>query len=122
MKQRAIALVSMLCGIGLMGMVVSIQRDPLNWTSARGSVAAFPLPAETSTASPSQRKQPSPSSRDSFVLELPEVRIKSLKTVPEPSKKAAPDSLEPCSEWRDIGPAIVEDGTPLGVRRVRTLC
>ena len=35
---------------------------------------------------------------------------------------AASPALEPCSEWRDIGPAHVEDGQGLDSRRVRELC
>lgn len=122
MTQRIIALASMLSGLGVMALVISIQRDPLAWTSAARPTVSDAKPAVVSQAAAKTVPTPGATSPASPVLELPEVRIESPIAVPQPAKSDAPESLEPCSEWRDIGPAYVDQGKSLGARRVRNLC
>lgn len=122
MRQRIIALTSMLSGLGVMALVTSLQRDPLAWTSAARPTATDAKPAVGSQTAEKAPPHPPATSSHSLMLELPEVRIESPISAPKAEKREAPKSLEPCSEWRDIGPAYVDHGEPLGTRRVRNLC
>lgn len=123
MKQKIVALTSILGGLGVMALVVSLQRDPLSWTSA-----GQPDPTDVSPTILPQSKEEAPqsplaASSASPVLELPEVRIESRLSVPQRAEQRKErESLEPCSEWRDIGPAYVDRGEPFGTRRIRNLC
>lgn len=45
-----------------------------------------------------------------------------LDGVREGTPAAAPRELQPCSNFREIGPMHVDDGVPSGVRGVRDLC
>ncbi|HEX2671572.1 MAG TPA: hypothetical protein VHM25_11905, partial [Polyangiaceae bacterium] len=65
----------------------------------------------------------------SHVVDVPEVHITAPKPAPPPRLKQEPNELErgpnelaPCSEWRELGPAYVDQGTPQGTLRVRNLC
>jgi hypothetical protein len=122
MRQRIIALTSLLSGLGVMALVVSLQHDPLAWTSAARPTASDAKPTAVSQTAERTAHNPAAANSTSPVLELPEVRIESRISVPKAEKREAPESLEPCSEWRDIGPAYVDHGEPLGTRRVRNLC
>lgn len=122
MRQRIIALTSTLSGLGVMALVISLQRDPLAWTSAARPAAGNAKPAVVSQTPEKTARSSATTSAASPVLELPEVRIESRISAPKAEKREAPESLEPCSEWRDIGPAYVDHGEPLGTRRVRNLC
>ena len=122
MRQPIIALASILIGFGVMALVISLQRDPLAWTSAARPTANDAKPTVASQTVAKTAPNAGTTSPASPVLELPEVRIESPISAPRPAKRDAPESLEPCSEWRDIGPAYVDDGKPLGARRVRNLC
>lgn len=58
----------------------------------------------------------------SGVVELPPIRITASKSATQPEKKQESEALQPCSEWRELGPAYVHEGAPQGTRRVRNLC
>ncbi len=122
MRQRIIALASVASGLGVMALVISLQRDPLAWTSAARPPASDTKPAVVSQTPDKAGTNWAPTSSASPMLELPEVRIESRSSAPKAEKRDAPESLQPCSEWRDIGPDYVDDGEPLGSRRVRNLC
>lgn len=122
MKQRIVAIVSILSGLAVMALVVSIQLDPLAWTRASHPPAHPELAAaKTEPAAPPR----SMTSEAPKLVELPAVRISSpapaTKTVKkrEEREERAP---EPCSEWRELGPRYVEDGKAQGAQRVRDLC
>jgi hypothetical protein len=53
-------------------------------------------------------------------LQLPALRVEASPKAPLGSDSAR--ELEPCSNWRDLGPAHVVDGVGLDARRVRDLC
>jgi len=119
MKPRILAIVSMLTGLAVMALVVAIQLDPLAWTHA-----SHPSPAPSSTpinAEPAAAPLPVTSAPPG-VVELPAVRITSPVPGTKAEKKREERTLEPCSEWRDLGPRYVEDGKPQGARSVRDLC
>ncbi len=130
MRQQIIALASILAGAALMALVASVQRTPLLWTSASGKpVERFEL-AKRPRAESVAESGPRPSRPvSSPVVDLPEVHITSQKPTAPPRMKHEPDELErrpdelaPCSEWRELGPAYVDQGTPQGTLRVRNLC
>lgn len=121
MRQPIIAVASLLAGFAVMALVISLQRDPLLWTHA---ATPFPPPS-TATQTPSARGRPNeqPSSEASVgIITLPAVQLTGARPAAQPQKKLDGTALEPCSEWREIGPAYVEQGQPRGARRVRNLC
>lgn len=122
MRQRIVALASMLSGLGVMALVISLQRDRLAWTSAPRPTATDAKPAVAARTAEEAPPHPPATGSHSLMLDLPEVRIESRISAPKTEKREAPQSLEPCSEWREIGPAYVDHGEPLGTRRVRNLC
>lgn len=119
MKQRILAIVSLLCGIALMALVVSIQLEPLAWTRA-----ARPVLAASSTEAKSQPAAARlPTTSDlPHIVDLPAVHITSPAPTASPKKKREERALEPCSEWREVAPWYVENGKPEGARGVRDLC
>jgi hypothetical protein len=121
--QRIIAGSSMLGGLALIGLVSSIQRDPLAWTSAAErsvSVPARPPAPKPSPPTPPLESNSSPGLTG--IVELPPVRITASKPAARPEQKEESEAWQPCSEWREVGPAYVDEGVPRGTRRVRTLC
>ena len=122
MRQRIIALTSILSGLGIMALVISLQRDPLAWTSAPRTTANDAKPTVASQTVEKAAPNAGTTSPGAPVLELPEVRIESPIAAPQATKRDAPESSEPCSEWREIGPTYIDHGKPLGARRVRNLC
>jgi hypothetical protein len=122
MRQRIIALTSIPSALGVMALVMSLQHDPLAWTSAARTTANDAKPTVASQVIEKTASNAATTSPGSPVLELPEVRIESPRPVPQAAKRDAPESSEPCSEWRDIGPTYVDQGKPLAARRVRNLC
>jgi hypothetical protein len=119
MRQRIIALTSILSGLGVTALVISLQRDPLAWTSAPRPTANPTVASQTVERTAQNAGTTGPGAP---VLELPEVRIESRLAAPQAAKRDAPESSEPCSEWRDVGPTYIDHGKPLGARRVRNLC
>jgi hypothetical protein len=120
MRQPIIAVASLLAGFAVMALVVSLQQDPLEWTRA-----GTPLPPTSHATAPSMRerpKEPPPSEPSIGIVTLPAVQITAARPATRPEKKLEGTVLEPCSEWREIGPAYVEQGKPRGTRRVRNLC
>jgi hypothetical protein len=110
-----------------MALVISLQRDPLAWTSAARPTANDAKPTVASQTVAKTAPNAGTASPAVRVLEIPEVRIETRISASQPAKRDAPESdtpesLEPCSEWHDIGPAYVDHGQPLGARRVRSLC
>lgn len=130
MRQQIIALASILSGAALMALVASLQRNPLSWTRASGKSMERVEPANILRAEPVAESGPHPSrSVSSHVVDLPEVHVTSQKPAPPPRLKHEPNEFErgpselaPCSEWRELGPAYVDQGTPQGTLRVRNLC
>jgi hypothetical protein len=130
MRQQIIALASILSGAALMALVVSLQRDPLLWTRASGKSVERLEPAKGPRAEPVAESGPHPSRPvSSHVVDVPEVHITWPKPAPPPRLKhelnelqREPNELAPCSEWRELGPAYVDQGTPQGTLRVRNLC
>ena len=97
-------------GVVLVGY---LSANPLAFTHP---VAA--LPFESPTPSPLvQTVAANPAS----ALVLPEVTISA--TMPRREKAVRqPARLEPCSEWIDVGAALITPGGATGVHRVRRLC
>ena len=121
MRQRIIAVASTMSGFAVMAVVVSLQRHPLLWTRPTAPVSS----ATSAAAAPSANRspeEPRPHAAPLGIVTLPPVLI----TVPKPSNvpetKVESNTLAPCSEWRELGPTYVEEGKPLGARRVRNLC
>jgi hypothetical protein len=55
------------------------------------------------------------------VIEVPPLSVGPVRSVAAPPEDSE-RQLEPCSQWREIGPAHVVDGVGLDARRVRELC
>jgi hypothetical protein len=122
--QGIIAGSSMLGGLALIALVFSIQHDPLAWTSAADRALSIPAPTTSPKRSPlSQPLESNSSPGPSGIVELPPVRITaSSKSAGRPEKKQESKAWQPCSEWRELGPAYVHEGAPQGTRHVRNLC
>jgi hypothetical protein len=119
--QPIISAASLICGLTLMALVFSIQREPLAWTQVPERTALAPAPTSApkdELRSDALEWNTSPAS----VVEVPEVRITSAKPAVPRETKSKSEASQPCSEWRELGPAYVEDGQPRGTRRVRNLC
>lgn len=120
-RQPIIAAASLICGLTLMALVISIQRDPLAWTQAPERTTLAPVP--TSAPKDELRKDTLESNTSpARVVELPEVRITSTKSTTPRETNGNGEAWQPCSEWQELGPVYVEDGQPRGTRRVRNLC
>lgn len=124
MVQRIMTAFMLTTGAGLFGLVAWIQSD-------RHALTSVPAPSEAvqlhvaplrpaAEAPPTEVVEP--------ILELPPVEVSGRRRVRAATPPAAlpvapePAPVVPCSPWRDIGPAHVDDGVPSGVRRVRELC
>jgi hypothetical protein len=121
MTKPIIAVASSLAGLALMALVVSLQRNPLAWTHP---VPPFP-PSSNAAAKPSNvqaRSESLPNGASVGVVTLPAIRITSPKPTTLPENKPEDRALEPCSEWRELGPTYVDEGKPRGAQRVRHLC
>jgi hypothetical protein len=122
MTKPIIAVASSLTGLALMALVVSLQRNPLAWTHP---APPFPPPSNA-PAKASNVQAPNealPNGASVGVVTLPPIRITSPKpTTTLPENKLEDRALEPCSEWRELGPTYVEEGKPRGAQRVRHLC
>jgi hypothetical protein len=59
-----------------------------------------------------------------YTIVLPELQIsgKRGRALRAHARYELPIATEPCSPWQDVGPERVADGSPIGERRVRTLC
>jgi hypothetical protein len=118
-------------GIALLATALYVQTQPLAFThDGIGDDALHDTAAHAATATqgtPSAAPADARERRDndgvraSTVMELPPVVVKADAPLPATRAKAVRE-LEPCSEWREIGPARVVDGVALDVRRVRDLC
>ncbi len=133
MRKQVIAIASIasiLSGIGVMGLVISIQHDPLAWTQASRRNAEKPKPSAISPE-PGAAVSAGTASAElpSDIVHLPEVRITASRQSQAAARQGEPIApeqleppLEPCSEWREIGPLYVEQGIASGSQRVRQLC
>lgn len=129
MRKPIIALASIasiVCGLAVMGVVISIQQDPLAWTQASRQSAADPQAATVVPEQPAAAPRAAASKEAMPLVELPEVRITSSRQYEQWTESGEPEqlesALEPCSEWREIGPTHVDQGVPSGSQRVRQLC
>jgi hypothetical protein len=120
MKERNIALASLAAGSIALGLAAFIQVDRFAFT--RGPRATLDLHrGAPSTAPQRQSVQPTPDTP----LQLPPILITaSRRSAQNQSHHDAPQKApsQPCSDWREIGPATVVDGEASGTRRVRDLC
>jgi|SRR5688572_30312909 hypothetical protein len=114
---------SLVAGAALFGASLYIQTRPLAFTQGGIDVAAEPALATKAPELPSLieplgdvRVDP----EGARVLEIAPIYI-TPRPIGHPGENAA-RPLEPCSDWRDIGPAHVEAGQGLDSRRVRELC
>lgn len=122
MRQPIIAVTSLLAGFVVMGLVASIERDPLAWTHAAPPFPSTSMLKATATRPTDPRRKEPPNGTSGGVVTLPAVRITAERTAARPERKRESKALEPCSEWRELGPEYVEEGKPRGTRRVRSLC
>lgn len=121
MRQPIIAIASLLAGFAVMALVISLQREPLLWTHTATAVPPPSTATQTPSAGGRPKEQP-PSEASVGIITLPAVKLTVERPAAQAQKKLEGPVLEPCSEWREIGPAYVEQGQPRGARRVRNLC
>lgn len=121
MDQRFMAATMLMAGTGLFGVVAWIQGDRSALTTAPPepeSVRMDIAPLRPADDVELEEEEP--------VLELPPAEITGRRRRPAPAMPAPTPSepvlKAPCSPWREIGPAHVDDGVPSGTRRVRELC
>lgn len=108
-------------GVGLIATAVYVQTHPLAFTEA----TTTHLDVSAAVAAPDVALQVMEPSTEPIpnVIELSPVLIapERPRVAPRATPKPEPE-LAPCSDWREIGPAHVEDGVGLDARRVRELC
>jgi hypothetical protein len=142
MKQRSLAIVSTALGVAAFALVGLIQANPLTLTRGMPPLVEQPPKAQPevvrrSEAPPAQQAATTTAHERPHVIELQPIHITAARRAPATaSRPAAPDAaepnanaaerevkpLEPCTSWRELGPAYVNDGQASGVRRVRDLC
>jgi hypothetical protein len=125
MSQRAVFFASTGAGLLLFGLLASIQiesRALRNSLAERYSAEVAAVPVEVTGVSVI-----APIATEPNMVTLPTVEIvgtaRTLTLTLTPSVDAAPQEASvPCSDWRELGPLHVTDGTPSGSMRVRDLC
>jgi hypothetical protein len=122
MKERIVAVCSLMAGAAVVTLAAAIQRDPLTLTRAAEIKDSAPAqPSQTVFAAEAGMTRPIDTPLSPPIVELPPVRI--TGSLPrERTERPDAGALEPCSKWREIGPSTVVDGVPHDVRRVRLLC
>ena len=127
MYQRWILGFSLAAGAVLFGLAIRIQTDRFAFTSPARELD-LPAPRTADLVVPTRVESAKTVEADSTLtptLFMPPVEIRGERraTVPR-ALPAAPvtEASEPCSPWREIGPARVENGEPIGMRHVRELC
>ena len=126
MTERNIALSSLALGLAALGLVATIQTDPLTLTRGTPPVQVVERPlriiwaAEIAPLWRVPRAETSPATEPSNVLELPLQVITPLRRAAQTAREER--ALEPCSVWRETGPKYVTDGVPTGTKWVRELC
>lgn len=113
-------------GLALFGTAAWIQADRSAFTSPAPEFSV-PIVHTTVSALKPEVIEAAPAEP---AVELPAVKItgrRSAAQVAATSTKAVaplepPLATAPCSPWQEIGPERVNDGTAIGVRRVRQLC
>lgn len=123
MSPRSVFFASTGAGLLLFAMLASIQIDSRafrNSVAERYSAEYTVLPVQVAEV-----PMISPTATEPNLVTLPTVEIvgTARTRAPTPSVDAAPQEASvPCSEWRELGPLHVTDGTPSGSMRVRNLC
>ena len=108
-------------GFALFSTAAWIEADRSALTASVASEPAAIVTRVSSLVSEESRIKPQ---EDATVM-LPPVEIVAkrprapMRTVRAESQQLA---TEPCSQWEELGPQRVNDGNPIGVRRVRSLC
>jgi hypothetical protein len=123
MSQRAVFFASTGAGLLLFGLLASIQIESRALRSSAADrysaeYAAVPVEVTGVSVIPPIITEPN-------MVTLPTIEIvgTARTLTPTPSVDAAPQEASvPCSEWRELGPLHVTDGTPSGSMRVRNLC
>lgn len=122
MKERIVAVCSLMAGAAVMTLAAAIQRDPFTLTRAAAIEDSAPAEAsKTRSVAEADMTRAMDTPVSPPIVELPPVRI--TGSLPrERTERPDAGALEPCSKWREIGPSTVVDGIPRDVRRVRLLC
>jgi hypothetical protein len=121
MKERIVAICSLMAGAAVMTLAAAIQRDPFVLTRAAETRKAPAEASKTVFAAQASMTRAVDTPAPPPIVELPPVRI--TGSLPrERTERPDAGALEPCSKWREIGPSTVVDGIARDVRRVRLLC
>lgn len=127
MLTQALVFSSMMtAGVALFATSAWIQSDRAAFTSS-GSTEAAPLVTHVSALKSEEVKPPAIVEEAAPMMMLPPVeivarraRVQQLRAAPQASEPAI--ATQPCSDWQDVGPQRVDEGTAIGTRRVRSLC
>jgi hypothetical protein len=116
---------SVAAGIGLFATALYIATQPLAFTESQ-SVGELSEPvlsrAMPANAAPLVVEDSTPVEVwNGDAIELPPLVVEPVRAVTAPEPQAE-RPLEPCSNWRELGPAHVVEGVALDTRRVRELC
>ena len=123
MSPRAIFFASAGAALLLFAMLFSIQIDSRAFRSSvadRYSAEYAVVPVQVADVPMS-----SPIAKEPNFVTLPTIEITGTALAPTltPSIDVPPrEASVPCSDWREVGPLHVTDGTPSGSMRVRNLC
>jgi hypothetical protein len=103
-----------------------VQTRPLAFTQSaiEGDLAEVPVRIDTITRAPVfDVADVEHADVPERVIELPPLYVGPARSIAAPPDDDESErQLEPCSLWREIGPAHVVDGVGLDARRVRELC
>ncbi|HET9929210.1 MAG TPA: hypothetical protein VFQ35_00920 [Polyangiaceae bacterium] len=125
MLHQALVFGSMLtAGFALFATAAWIEADRAAFTSS-GSNEITPLVTHVSALKSEEVKPPV--EEEAPMMMLPPVEIvgrrglAKRRGVPVAVNEPAIATL-PCSDWQEVGPQRVDEGTGIGTRRVRSLC
>lgn len=116
----------MTAGVALFATSAWIQADRAAFTSSASKETA-PLVTHVSALKSEEVKAPAVVEEAAPMMMLPPVEIVARRSRIQQLRAAAraPEpaiATQPCSEWQDVGPQRVDEGTGIGTRRVRSLC
>ena len=123
---KAVFLASSALGVASLGSTAYLVAHPRAFAAPPRVISPEPITAPIAA----RPLPPAPTAvPDPEVMELQPVTITGSKApliprhTPRPAKTMnAKEGMNPCSEWRDMGPSSVKSGQTAGQHRVRTLC
>jgi hypothetical protein len=105
-------------GFALFGTAAWIEADRTAFTAPEAEPSIVTHVASSIT----EESKPHYQEDTPIMLEPVEIVARRPRPAARPVRLEPELATEPCSQWQELGPERVNDGNPIGVRRVRSLC